>query len=63
VRLRRGKAADVRGGASFVAEAVGVAREADATGPVLVRADSKFYTAEVTAACSRAGPCSRCPPG
>ncbi len=55
VRLRRGKAADVRGGESFVAEAIGVARQAGATGAILVRADSKFYTAEVVAACRRAG--------
>jgi DDE family transposase len=55
VRLRRGKAADVRGGASFVAEAIGAARAAGATGEVIVRADSKFYTAEVVAACRRGG--------
>jgi hypothetical protein len=42
VRLRRGKAADVRGAASFVAEAIGMAREAGACGTILVRADSKF---------------------
>jgi hypothetical protein len=53
VRLRRGKAADIRGGESFVAEAIGVARQAGATGTLLVRADSKFYTADVVAACRR----------
>lgn len=53
VRLRRGKAADVRGAASFVAEAITAARAAGGSGWLLVRADSKFYTAEVVAACRR----------
>jgi hypothetical protein len=55
VRLRRGKAADVRGAASFVAEAISVARQAGCSGQVVVRADSKFYTADVVAACRRGG--------
>ena len=55
VRLRRGKAADVRGAESFVAEAITTARAAGATGAIVVRADSKFYTAEVVAACRRGG--------
>jgi Transposase DDE domain group 1 len=55
VRLRRGKAADVRGAQSYVAESIAAARQAGATGSVLVRADSKFYTAEVVAACRRGG--------
>jgi hypothetical protein len=55
VRLRRGKAADVRGAVSFVTEAINTARAAGATGTILVRADSKFYTAEVVAACRRGG--------
>jgi hypothetical protein len=55
VRLRRGKAADVRGAETFVAEAIAVARQAGACGSVLVRADSKFSTAEVVAACRRGG--------
>jgi hypothetical protein len=54
VRLRRGKAADVRGAASFVAEALAIAKETGGTGIRLVRADSKFYTADVVAACRRA---------
>lgn len=53
VRLRRGKAADVRGAASFVAEALTISKEAGGTGIRLVRADSKFYTADVVAACRR----------
>jgi hypothetical protein len=55
VRLRRGKAADVRGAASFVAEAIAAARAAGASGVIVVRADSKFYTADVVAACRRSG--------
>jgi hypothetical protein len=55
VRMRRGKAADVRGAASFVAEALSVAGDAGATGIRIVRADSKFYTAAVVAAARRAG--------
>jgi hypothetical protein len=55
VRLRRGKAADVRGAVSFVTEAIATTRAAGATGTILVRADSKFYTAEVVDACLRAG--------
>src|SRR5258708_6850501 len=54
VRLRRGKAADVRGAESFVAEAIATARQAGATGNILVRADSKFSTADVVAVCRRA---------
>jgi hypothetical protein len=55
VRLRRGKAADVRGAARFVAEALATAAETGATGTTIVRADSKFYTADVVAACRRHG--------
>jgi hypothetical protein len=55
VRLRRGKAADVRGAESFVGEVLAVAKETGGTGIRLVRADSKFYTADVVAACRRAG--------
>jgi hypothetical protein len=55
VRLREGRAADVRGAARFVAEALAAAGEAGCTGIRIVRADSKFYTAGVVAACRRAG--------
>lgn len=55
VRLRRGKAADVRGAERFVAEALAIAKQTGAGGIRLVRADSKFYTADVVAACRRAG--------
>jgi hypothetical protein len=54
VRLRRGKAADVRGAESFVAQALAIAKQTGSTGIRLVRADSKFYTADVVAACRRA---------
>ncbi len=54
VRLRRGKAADVRGAASFVTEAIGTARAAGCSGTIVVRADSKFYAGKVVAACRRA---------
>ncbi|GAA1927706.1 hypothetical protein GCM10009716_39580 [Streptomyces sodiiphilus] len=50
VRLRRGKAPDAR-----AAEAIAAARQAGATGTVVVRADSQFYNADVVAACRRAG--------
>jgi hypothetical protein len=55
VRMRKGKAADVRGAAGFVAEALATAKECGATGTIIVRADSKFYTADVVAAARRAG--------
>lgn len=55
VRLRRGKSADVRGAARFVAETLSTAAEAGCSGTTIVRGDSKFYTAEVVAACRRHG--------
>jgi hypothetical protein len=54
-RLREGRAGSARGAASFVAEALGAARAAGATGLLLFRADSAFYSAAVVAACRRAG--------
>ncbi|MEU4134502.1 transposase [Streptomyces wuyuanensis] len=58
VRLRRGKAADARGAGPFTGEALAAARQAGATGTVVVRADSQFYNADVVAACRRAGAAS-----
>src|SRR6266487_246796 len=55
IRLRRGKSADVRGAAVLVAEALATARTAGCTGVIVVRGDSKFYTAEVAAAAARSG--------
>lgn len=54
VRLRRGKAANARGAGPFAAEALAAARQAGASGTVIVRADSQFYNADVVAACRRA---------
>jgi hypothetical protein len=53
-RLRGGNAGSARGAAGLVAEAIGVARAAGATGQVLVRADSAFCSAAVLGACRRA---------
>ena len=55
IRMRRGKAADGRGAAAFLAESLGAVRDAGVTGTVVVRGDSKFYTADVVAAATRAG--------
>jgi hypothetical protein len=55
VRLRRGRAADARGAGPFTAEALAAARQAGATGIVVMRADSQFYSADVAATCRRAG--------
>jgi hypothetical protein len=55
VRMRRGKAADVRGAARFVAEALATVRAIAPTARIVVRADSKFYTAEVAATAARYG--------
>jgi hypothetical protein len=53
VRLRRGKAADVRGAGRLVAEALVTVRALAPTATVVVRADSQFYTADVVAAAAR----------
>ncbi|GAA1933935.1 IS1380 family transposase [Streptantibioticus ferralitis] len=53
VRLRQGKSADARGAPRFVTEAIATAVEADCTGVRILRADSKFYSADVVAACHR----------
>jgi hypothetical protein len=55
IRLRRGKAADVRGAARFLAETLAVVRRIAPTAQVVVRADSKFYTAKVAATAARYG--------
>jgi Transposase DDE domain group 1 len=54
-RLRGGNAGSARGAASLLAEALGTAREAGATGIIVVRADSAFYAGAFVAACRRAG--------
>jgi Transposase DDE domain group 1 len=55
VRMRRGKAADGRGAARFVAEALATVRAIAPTARIVVRADSKFYTADVAATAARYG--------
>ena len=53
VRLRKGKSADVRGAARFLAETLAVVRRIAPTATIVVRADSKFYTADVAATAAR----------
>ena len=55
IRLRQGKAADVRGAARLLAEALTTVRAITPTGQVIVRADSKFYTADIAATAARYG--------
>jgi Transposase DDE domain group 1 len=55
VRLRKGKSADVRGAARFLAEALATVRAITSTATVVVRADAKFYTADVVATAARYG--------
>lgn len=54
-RLRRGAAGSGKAAAGFLTEALTTARAAGASGEVLVRADSAFYSAAVIGACLRAG--------
>jgi Transposase DDE domain group 1 len=53
VRLRKGKSADVRGAARFLAEALATVRVIAPTARVVIRADSKFYTADLVATAAR----------
>lgn len=53
IRLRRGKSADVRGSARFLAETLAVVRRITPTATIVVRADSKFYTADLVATAAR----------
>jgi hypothetical protein len=55
MRLRKGKSADVRGAARFLAEALAVVRRIAPAATIVVRADSKFYTADVAATAARYG--------
>jgi hypothetical protein len=54
-RLRRGRTNDASGAPAFVTETLSRLRGAGARGPVVLRADSGFYLAEVLAACRAAG--------
>lgn len=53
IRMRKGRAADVRGAARFVAEALTTVRAIAPRARIVVRADSKFYTADVVATAAR----------
>jgi hypothetical protein len=53
IRLRKGRAADVRGAARFLAEALTTVRAIAPSARIVVRADSKFYTADVVATAAR----------
>lgn len=53
VRLRKGKSADVRGAGRFLAETLSVVRRIAPEATIVVRADSKFYTADVVATAVR----------
>lgn len=54
-RLRSGAAHSCRGAAAMITEAIGLARRCGATGTIVVRGDSGFYTGDVTAAIGKAG--------
>jgi hypothetical protein len=53
IRMRKGRAADVRGAARFLAEALTTVRAIAPRARIVVRADSKFYTADVVATAAR----------
>jgi hypothetical protein len=55
IRLRRGKSADVRGAARFLAETLAAVRRIAPAAVVVVRADSQFYSADVAATAARYG--------
>ena len=54
VRLRGGNAHTGRGAAGFLTQVFNRVRRAGATGPMVLRADSGFYSSKVTEACSKA---------
>jgi hypothetical protein len=54
-RLRRGTANTARGAASLLAEAIGAARDAGATGIIIARMDSGYHNASVIGAALSAG--------
>jgi hypothetical protein len=55
MRLRAGKTGSGKGAGRMVAQAIGTARAAGATGPILVRGDSAYGNRKVVRACRRAG--------
>jgi hypothetical protein len=54
-RLRGGAAGSARGAASLVREAIGTAVEVGASGKILLRGDSAFYSGAVITTCVKAG--------
>ena len=54
-RLRRGRSNDATGAPAFVTETLSRVRQAGLAGPVVLRADSGFYLADVLVACRKAG--------
>ena len=54
-RLRRGRTNDASGAPAFVTETLSRIRGAGVGGPVVLRADSGFYLADVLSACRKAG--------
>ena len=54
-RLREGRAHTARGAGHFLREAIGRARDAGASGPLTMRADSGFYGHAVVAVCRKLG--------
>jgi Transposase DDE domain group 1 len=54
-RLRGGNVHTARGAASFITGVFRRIRQAGATGPMVLRADSGFYNGKVTDACRKAG--------
>ena len=55
MRLRAGKAGSAKGAGRMVAQAIGTARAAGASGPILVRGDSAYGNRKVVRTCLRAG--------
>jgi hypothetical protein len=55
VRLRGGNAHTGRGVAGFLTQVFNRVRRAGATGPMVLRADSGFYSSKVTETCAKAG--------
>jgi hypothetical protein len=54
-RLRRGAATAAQGAGKFVTETIRRVRQAGASGPMVLRADSGFYNHQVVASCLKAG--------
>lgn len=56
-RLRGGTASSARGADTLIAEAIGTTRACGASGLLIMRGDSAFYSAKTIAACRRSGAC------